>query len=150
MKKCMIMLGLAMYLACSTHSALASVSSDEAKAMVEKAAAYLQANSKEKALKEFNNPQGQFVKGELYVFAWDMNGTSIAHPINPKQVGVNVLDVPDVDGKYFRKEGMELVKKNGTAWVDYKFKNPKTNKVEQKTTYLKKVGDIVLGCGAYK
>ncbi len=37
--------------------------------MVEKAAAYVQANGKEKALKEFNNPKGQFVKGELYIFA---------------------------------------------------------------------------------
>jgi len=150
MKKLVIVLSVALFGMSLAQFALASASSDEAKAMVEKAAAYYQANGKEKALKEFNHPQGQFVKGELYVFAWDMEGTNIAHPINPKQVGVNVLDVPDVDGKFFRKEGMELVKKNGTAWVDYKFKNPKTNKVEQKTTYLKKVGDIVLGCGAYK
>lgn len=150
MKKLLMVLGTILYVTSLAPFALASASSDEAKAMVEKAATYFQANGKEKALKEFNNPQGQFVKGELYVFAWDMSGTNIAHPINPKQVGVNVLDVPDVDGKYFRKEGMELVKKDGTAWVDYKFKNPKTNKVEQKTTYLKKVGDVVLGCGAYK
>ena len=150
MKKLWIVLAMVLYVTSLAPAALASASSDEAKAMVDKAAAYFDANGKEKALKEFNNPQGQFVKGELYVFAWDMNGTNIAHPINPKQVGVNVLDVPDVDGKFFRKEGMELVKKSGTAWVDYKFKNPKTNKVEQKTTYLKKVGDIVLGCGAYK
>ena len=34
--------------------------------------------------------------------------------------------------------------------VDYKFKNPQTNKVEAKTTYLKKAGDIVVGCGTYK
>ena len=150
MKKHLVVIGMALYLVCLAHYAFASASSDEAKAMVEKAAAYFQANGKEKALKEFNNPQGQFVKGELYVFAWDMNGTNIAHPVNPKQVGVNVLEVPDVDGKYFRKEGLELAKKNGSGWVDYKFKNPKTNKVEQKTTYVKKVGDIVLGCGAYK
>ena len=150
MKKLLVVLGIGLFLVGLAPAAFASTSSDEAKAMVEKAATYYQANGREKALKEFNNPQGQFVKGELYVFAWDMDGTNIAHPINPKQVGVNVLDVPDVDGKYFRKEGMELVKKNGTAWVDYKFKNPKTNKVEQKTTYLKKVGDVVLGCGAYK
>ena len=129
--------------------AFAASNADEAKEMVEKAVAYVQANGKEKALKEFTNPNGQFVKGELYVFAWDMNGTNIAH-INPKQVGINVLELPDVDGKYFRKEGMQLVKKNGTAWVDYKFKNPTNNKVEQKTTYLKKVSDIIVGCGAYK
>ncbi len=122
---------------------------DEAKAMVAKAEAYVKANGKEKALKAFNDPKGEFVKGELYVFAWDMNGTSIAH-INPKQVGVNLLEVPDVDGKLFRKEAMEKAKKDGWAIVDYKFKNPKTGKVEQKTSYVKKMDDFIIGCGTYK
>jgi cytochrome c len=129
---------------------LAGAGIDEAKAMVEKAAAYFQANGKEKAIQEFNNPKGEFVKGEIYVFAYDAGGTIIAHPANPKQVGVNMLEVPDVDGKFFRKEAMEKVGKDGTAVVDYKFKNPATNKVEQKTSYFKKVGDIVIACGTYK
>ncbi len=150
MKKILVLLVVSLFAFVLAESVFAASSADEAKALVEKAVAYYQANGKEKALKEYNNPKGEFVKGDLYVFAWDMNGTNIAHPINPKQVGVKVLEVPDVNGKYFRKEGMEQVKKNGSAWVDYKFKNPTTNKVEAKTTYLKKVGDIVVGCGAYK
>jgi cytochrome c len=129
---------------------VASAGLDEAKAMVEKAAAYYQANGKEKALQEFNNAKGEFVKGEIYVFAYDAGGTVIAHPVNPKLVGTNTLDVPDVDGKFWRKEAMEKVGKDGTAVVDYKFKNPASNKVEQKTSYFKKVGDIVIGCGTYK
>ncbi len=128
----------------------ASSEADEAKAMVEKAVAYHQANGKEKALKEFNTPGNQFVKGELYVFAYDLSGTIIAHPINQKLVGMNVLNTPDVDGKVYRKEIIELAKKDGNGWVDYKYKNPKSNKIEQKTTYLKKAGDIVICCGAYK
>ncbi len=55
-----------------------------------------------------------------------------------------MLEIPDVDGKFFRKEGMELVKKSGAGWVDYKFKNPQSGKMEQKTTYLKKAGDIIV------
>ena len=149
MKRLCVSMMVVAFMVASFGIAFAVSNADEAKAMVEKAVAYVQANGKEKALAEFKDPKGQFAKGELYVFAWDMNGTNIAH-INPKQVGINVLELPDVDGKYFRKEGMELVKKNGSAWVDYKFKNPTNNKVEQKTTYLKKVGDIIVGCGAYK
>jgi cytochrome c len=150
MKKLFVSFMAGMFMVASVGVVFAGSNVDEAKEMVDKAAAYYQSNGKEKAIKELNSSKGQFVKGDLYVFAWDMNGTSIAHPVNPKQIGVNVLEIPDVDGKFFRKEGMEQVKKNGTAWVDYKFKNPQSGKVEQKTTYLKKVGDIVVGCGAYK
>jgi cytochrome c len=150
MKKCFCVLVLLALLVNVVMFDHASAALDDAKAMVEKAAQFYQENGKEKALQEFNNPSGQFVQGELYVFAYDLTGTVIAHPINPKQVGVNTVDVPDVDGKFWRKEALEKVTKDGVAVVDYKFKNPTTNKVEQKTSYFKKVGDIIIGCGTYK
>ncbi len=150
MKKLFVSMMVVTFMVASFGFAFASSNADEAKQMVEKAAAYVQANGKEKALKEFNNPTGQFVKGELYVFAYDMTATIIAHPVNPKLVGINTLETPDVDGKFWRKEAMELIKKSGAGWVDYKFKNPQSGKIEQKTTYLKKAGDIIVACGAYK
>ena len=79
-----------------------------------------------------------------------MSGTIVAHPVNQKLVGINFFKTPDVDGKLFRKEIIELAQKSGTGWVDYKYKNPKNGKIEEKTTYLKKAGDIVICCGAYK
>jgi cytochrome c len=135
----------------SANFVLAAVSpADQAKAMVEEAAAFLNANGKEKALLEFNNPKGKYVKGEVYIFAYDLNATVIAHPINPKLIGKNLLEVPDADGKTFRKDIAELAKTKGTGWVDYKYKNPSTNKVENKTTLIKKVGDTIICCGIYK
>ena len=150
MRKFKVLVSVCMVVGLLMLPNFANATLDEAKALVEKAEAYYKANGKEKALQEFNNPKGEFVKGELYVFAYDEKATIIAHPINPKQVGVNLLEVPDVDGKMFRKEAMEKVKKDGSAVVDYKFKNPATGKVEQKTSYFKKVGDIVIACGTYK
>lgn len=150
MKRVWICMLVIAFLSGSFGFVLAASSADEAKAMVEKAAAFFQANGKEKALKEFSTPKGQFVKGELYVFAYDMNATVIAHPINAKLIGVNVLETPDVDGKFYRKDAVELAKKSGSGWVDYKYKNPQSGKVEPKTTYLKKVGDIIICCGTYK
>lgn len=128
----------------------ASATLEEAQAMVEQAVAYYQANGKEKTLSALNDPNGEFVKGDLYVFAYDADATVIAHPINAKLVGVSTLEVPDVDGKFWRKEAMAKIAQDGTATVDYKYKNPKSGKVGQKTTYFKKVGDIILGCGTYK
>jgi len=150
MKKIIASMAVIVFAVATIGFAFASSEADEAKAMVEKAAAYHQANGKEKAMKEFNTPGNQFVKGELYVFAYDMTGTMVAHPKNQKLVGMNLLNVPDVDGKMFRKEIIELAKKSGSGWVDYKYKNPQSNKIEQKTTYLKKAGDVVICCGAYK
>lgn len=150
MKKLFVSMMVVAFIAVSFGIGFTSSEADEAKAMVEKAVAYTLANGKEKALKEFNTPSNQFVKGELYVFAYDLTGTIIAHPINSKLVGMNVLGTPDVDGKFYRKEIIELAKKSGDGWVDYKYKNPKSGKIEQKTTYLKKTGDIVICCGAYK
>ncbi|HQL89254.1 MAG TPA: cache domain-containing protein [Syntrophales bacterium] len=128
----------------------AAASQKDAKALVEKAAAFVKANGKDAALKEFSKAKGQFDKGELYVFAYDMNATIVAHPKNPKLIGKNLLDVPDTDGKLFRKEIVETAKTKGSGWVDYKYLNPETKKVEAKTTYVLKVGDLVLCCGTYK
>jgi signal transduction histidine kinase len=129
-------------------SALAS--QQEAKALVEKAAAFAKANGKDAALKEINLAKGQFDKGELYVFAYDMSGKIIAHPKNPKLIGKDLINVPDPDGKMFRKEIVEVAKTKGTGWVDYKYTNPETKKIEAKTTYVVKVGDMILCCGTYK
>jgi hypothetical protein len=50
----------------------------------------------------------------------------------------------------FRKEILDLAKSKGKGWVDYKFKNPESGKVEAKTTYIQLVGDVTLEAGIYK
>ncbi len=128
----------------------AVASQKEAKALVEKAAAFVKANGKDAAIKEINQAKGQFDKGELYVFAYDMSGKIVAHPKNPKLIGKDLLNVPDPDGKMFRKDIVEVAKSKGNGWVDYKYTNPESKKVEAKTTYVLKAGDMILCCGTYK
>ena len=123
---------------------------DDAKALVKRAAAYVKYQGKEKALAEISTPKGMFDKGELYVFAYDLQGVMLAHPKNPALIGRNLIAVPDTEGKLFRKEIVEKAKSKGSGWVDYVYLNPETNKQEHKTTYLQKVGDIILCCGVYQ
>lgn len=118
--------------------------------MVEEAAKMMKADGKDKTLSAINDPKGKFVNGEIYVFAYDLNGVIIAHPQNPKLVGKNMLEVPDVDGKLFRKDIVEIARKKATGWVDYKYKNPATGKIELKTTYVMGVDDVAICCGIYK
>jgi signal transduction histidine kinase len=108
------------------------------------------AKDKAAAVAEMGKATGRYVKGELYVFAYDLTGTMVAHPINPKLVGKNLLDVPDADGKMFRKDILEGVKASGTATVEYKYKNPTSGKVEEKITYCKKAADLAVCAGYYK
>jgi len=123
---------------------------DDAKALVEKAVAYVGSQGKDTALAEMCKPNGMFDKGEMYVFAYDLKATVVGHPKNAKLIGKNLLEVPDNDGKLFRKEIVELAKGKGSGWVDYKYMNPATKKPEHKTTYIQKTGDIIVCCGAYK
>jgi signal transduction histidine kinase len=123
---------------------------DSAKMLVDEAVAYLNSQGKDKALAEISTPKGKFDKGELYVFAYDLQATVVAHPKNAKLIGKNLLDVPDNDGKLFRKEIVELAKSKGSGWVDYVYMNPESKKPEPKTTYIQKSGDLIVCCGTYK
>ena len=125
-------------------------SAEEATALVKKAVAYLKANGREKAFAEFNSPSGQFKDRDLYIFINDMNGKMWAQGANPKLIGKNLIDIKDVDGKYFIKDFIELAGTKGKGWVDYKWPNPVSKAVEQKSTYVEKVDDLVIGCGIYK
>lgn len=145
----LISIFLAMVIALSAGICLAEEKNDAVK-MVKDAAAFYKANGMEKTIDALSDPKGQFVKGTLYVFAYDLNGTMMANPVKPEMAGQNVIDVPDADGKKFRREINEKAKKDGSGWVDYKTLHPKTKVLEQKTTYFEKVDELVLGCGVYK
>ena len=122
----------------------------EAKALVQKAVAYVKEVGKEKALAEIGNPKGKFVFKDLYVFAGDFKGICLAHPATPALVGKNTLHIKDADGKPFIQERNEIAMKSGSGTIDYRWPHPKTKKIEQKSSYFEKVGDMVLTCGYYK
>lgn len=123
---------------------------DDAKAMVKKAAEFVKANGKEKAFVAFNDPKGQFVQGSLYLFVTDLNGKVLAHGQTKKMIGVDLQEIKDVDGKQFIKEELNIVKTKGSGWVDLKMNNPASGKIEQKSTYVERVDELMIGCGYYK
>jgi len=125
---------------------------EEAKAFAEKAAAYMKANGKDKAIAEFNNPNGEFVKGDLYIFVQDFNGMMLAHGGNPKLVGQSLLEMKDPAGKYFVKEQIDLAKSKGSGWIEYNWTNPATKKVQNKKSWIQRIEgtDIYVGCGIFQ
>ncbi|MDI1273472.1 cache domain-containing protein [Polaromonas sp.] len=125
-------------------------SAEEATALVKKAAAYMKTNGKEKAFAEINNPSGQFKDRDLYITVLDMNGKVLAHGANAKLIDKNLIELKDVDGKYFVKGFVEVAGGKGKGWVDYKWPNPITKAVEPKSSYVEKVDDMIFMGGIYK
>ena len=128
----------------------AQCSREEAVALVKEAVVLVDSIGVDEAIKVFNNPEGGFVRGALYVFGYDTAGTIITHPKNAKLIGRDLLDVPDVNGKYFRKEIVKVAKTRGYGWVDYNYINPQAKRMQDKSTYLQKVKGVIICCGIYK
>jgi signal transduction histidine kinase len=122
----------------------------DAELLVRRAAAFLKAEGKEKALPIFSDPKGQFAYRDLYVTVYDMEGRCLAHGQKKERVGKLFIDDKDVDGKPFIRERLEIVKAHGKGWQEYKFMNPLTKTIEQKVAYFEKAGDVVIMAGAYK
>ena len=122
----------------------------EAKALLDKAVVFYKANGQDKAFAAFNDSKGQFVSKDLYIFALDMNGMILSHGANAALIGKDMMGAKDADGKLFMKEMVEVGKTKVKGAIDYKWENPKTKKVEQKSSYVEKVDSVILGCGYYK
>jgi signal transduction histidine kinase len=118
--------------------------------MVRHAVAFLKKEGKEKAFAEFNDPKGRFTYRDLYIMVYDLNGKCVSHGAKKERIGKDFLEEKDVDGKQFVKERVEIAKRNGKGWQEYKFQNPLTKRVEQKVAYFERVGDVIVLCGAYK
>jgi signal transduction histidine kinase len=122
----------------------------EAEALVKKAIAYIKANGREAAFAEINNPKGRFTDRDLYIFVYDMNGKCVAHGLNLKMIGKDLIELKDADGKLFVKERVDIAKQNGKGWQDYKFTDPITKTIEHKRAYIEKYEDLIVGSGIYK
>lgn len=129
--------------------ASAAKEQDEAKALVKKAVAFVKEQGSEKALAEFSNPTGKFVKGELYIFAFDSKGVTVAHGATAKLVGKNMINLKDSEGTPFVQNILKVGKQGG-GWTEYKWTNPATKKIGTKATYVEPAGELILGCGFYK
>lgn len=122
---------------------------EDAKRCVEKAVAFYKASGKRIALAEYTNPNGQFVKDEMYIYVLNPRGTMLAHGVNEKFVGEEFIDIKDYDGKQFIKEIVDTANRVGSGWVTYKWYNPVTKEVLPKTVYFKKVDDLIICSGVY-
>ncbi|GAB2879858.1 hypothetical protein GCM10027277_56320 [Pseudoduganella ginsengisoli] len=133
-----------------TGAAFAQHTANDASALVRKAVAYLKKNGKEKLLMEASNPKGAFVDSDLYLSVYTLDGKVVAHGANPKLIGVDVSQLRDANDRYFIKDILSAARSAGTGWVDYKWVDPASKALRDKSVYLEKADDLVIAAGFYK
>ncbi|MGE5476321.1 MAG: cache domain-containing protein [Bacteroidales bacterium] len=126
-------------------------SAEQVKALTLEAAKLLQTRDLDSARRTFH-AEGQYRNGEIYVNVIDGNGTWLIYPPNPKHEGKSVLNVRDADGKLLVQEIIAVARGKGEGWVEYRWLNPVSNRVEPKMSYVKQVPDkdMVVYVGIYR
>jgi signal transduction histidine kinase len=120
-----------------------------AKEWVENAKNYYRSAGRRLALAEFSDPDGMFVRGEMYIYVLDSKGTMLAHGNNNRLIGENLMEFKDLDGKFFIKEIIESANLDQSGWVEYKWFNPTTKEWIPKMTYFEVVDDLILCSAVY-
>lgn len=123
---------------------------EEVEAFVADAVEFARENGREKALAVFSDPNGEFTRGDLYIYAYDFNCVVIAHGGDQSLIGKDLTNYKDPNGLLVIQELRKLAEKGG-GWLDYVWDNPETDKQQQKYGYVEKVDDTWwLGSGYYE
>jgi cytochrome c len=122
------------------------------KKFVESAVEYYKQKGAQKAYKEFNNPKGQFVKGDLYVFVDRYNGETLAHGGDPKHMmGVDITNIKDEFGTPLLMMFTEAAKSGGGLVSYYWPRYTQGGAVRFKTTYVAPLDkEIYIAAGYYE
>jgi cytochrome c len=150
MKKYVLFFSALIILACFATS-YAQNRRAEAELNVNNGLIFIKDNGENAAFKEFTSKNSKFIKGELYIFVVDFKGLVLAHGGDEKLVGKSMYDLKDSDGDYFIRKFIDSAKNKGEGWVNYKWSNPVTKKIDLKSTFVKAVPGkkYFLGCGIY-
>lgn len=123
---------------------------DDARKLLNAASVEVKKFGMSKAATNFNDTKGSFVHDDLYVFAVNLqSGKFEAHGMNPKWTGTDATDLHDVEGKPLMKEMLDLAKTKGEGIVDYVWRNPVTNAVEKKRSFIRRENGSLIGVGFY-
>ncbi|MBO0750973.1 MAG: cache domain-containing protein [Bradyrhizobiaceae bacterium] len=125
---------------------------EEAVAMVRRVQEKFKKEGAEATLRAINSAKSEFVDRDLFPYVHKLDGTRlVAAAANQSMLGMNMHDFKDQDGKFFVQEFVKVANAPPYhGWVDYRFFNPKTNSVEDKSAWIERMGDYLVGVGIYK
>ncbi len=112
---------------------------------VMEAVAFFNKNKLDQAFAAFNHDK-KFKRGELYIFAYDLQGNCMAHGQDTEFIWQNLYNLKDIYGVPFIQQFIEKAQQGG-GWSTYQWRGS----TKLSFTYLaKKDGkSYVIGCGYY-
>ena len=91
------------------------------------------------------------VDRDLYAYIVDQNGVVMANGVIPTMTtGTNLWNFRDQNGKYFMREQVAICKSGRGGWVDFRWLSPVTQQIDDKSSYIDRVGDYCVGVGIYR
>lgn len=103
--------------------------------LVKSAVSFFKKNGPESTFATISNQHGPFIKGDIYMFAYDFDGVCVAHGQNGALVGQNLIDLTDSRGNFIIKALVELARTKGSGWYNYEWRH------EPKRSYVERVED---------
>ncbi len=113
--------------------------------LVNDALKFVENNPFDKAMNAFTHGR-DFIRGEMYLFVYDMNGFEYANGQDERYVWKNLIEQRDTFGTYIVKEMIKKAR-GGGGWLTYQWRNATKN------TYVKSFSkdgrDYLIGTGYY-
>src|ERR1700688_4852828 len=122
----------------------------EAVAMVHRVQDMFRKLGPEQTFKAILSKASGTIDRDLYAYVVDQNGIVKANGAIPTMTpGRNLYNFRDQNGKYMMREQLEVCKGPGRGWVDFRFLSPLTQAIEDKSTYIERMGSYCVGVGVY-
>jgi TRAP-type uncharacterized transport system substrate-binding protein len=123
---------------------------EEAIAMVKRVQDKFKKDGPDATFRAINNKAPGFADRDLYPFVTQLDGLCVANGVTPAVRGKNLIDLKDQDGKFMIRQFVAIAQGPGHGWTDYRWLNPVTKTIEDKSALIERMGDYFVGVGIYK
>jgi uncharacterized protein len=123
---------------------------EEAIAMVKRVQEKFKKDGPEATFKAINAKV--WVDRDLFPWSYRISdGMNMANAVFPAVRGKPLIDLKDQDGKFIVQEWIRIATTPPYhGWSDYRWPNPITNTIDEKSSWIERMGDYVVGVGIHK
>lgn len=126
------------------------ITKEQLKGFVEECKAFAAIYGKKETLLEIKKKNGLFVRGELYIYAYDFNNVVLSHGLNPALIGSDLSNLKDPTGKRIITEMTGILKTKQNGWLKFHWFHPQSGEVKPKLGYFTKIDNTWwIGSGIY-